>query len=143
MYYAAHGALAVSASARSCVAGGEEEEEEERGIEESLASRSRSALRLPNSCTSALARMLARAGELRIAWQVLGWLAVRPAVRIGQIHYGAMGKPSGISSFKSEDPCLSQRATVKAETSLSLACSLVRNGITCAGERGSGLVVPA
>ena len=32
-------------------------------------------------------------------------VAVRPAVRIGRIHRGAMGKPSGINSFKSEDPC--------------------------------------
>ena len=29
-------------------------------------------------------------------------VAVRPAVRIGEIHCGAMGKPSGINTFKSE-----------------------------------------
>ena len=35
-------------------------------------------------------------------------VAVRLAVRIGEIHCGAMGKPSGINTFKSEDPCLFQ-----------------------------------
>ena len=35
-------------------------------------------------------------------------VGVREAVRIGEIHCGAMGKPPGINTFKSEDPCLSQ-----------------------------------
>ena len=35
-------------------------------------------------------------------------VGVRPAVRIGEIHCGAMGKPSGINSFKSEESIASQ-----------------------------------
>ena len=35
-------------------------------------------------------------------------VAVRSAVRIGEIHCGAMGKPSGINTFESEESIASQ-----------------------------------
>ena len=56
MSYAAHGALTVSASARSSEDNSVEEEEEERVVDGSLISRSRSALRLPNSAPVSPAR---------------------------------------------------------------------------------------
>ena len=42
-------------------------------------------------------------------------VAVRLAVRIGEIHCGAIGKPSGINTFKSEDPWLSQARNKPSE----------------------------